>query len=85
MTKTDKLKEEFVFYAMETGYDIDKLWSWIEKAIQEAVEEREKSLLKAVIRADKKYPLFANPAIGSISFRDWLKKKLHLIKDRKDI
>ncbi len=42
------------------------------KGRAETVEE----ILKSVRRASKKYPIFANPSIGSISFDDWLKKKI---------
>ncbi len=52
------------------------------KEIQEAVKEGELKALKSALRADHRYPVFANLEIGSISYRDWLKKQIKELKPK---
>ena len=57
-------------------YDIEGIAFDIEELIdEECFEERQKAF-KSALRAERRYPVFANPTIGSISYRDWLKKQL---------
>jgi hypothetical protein len=93
-SKSQVLKEEFSknwikewCYLDADGKEMPgSVWSFISKALTSEYKRGREEAFKSSLRADKRYPVFANPSIGSISYRDWLRKqirKLSTLKPKK--